>query len=78
MNFDKKTEKEIQAVEDWINNYPRRIHRYHTAAECFVEEIKKMGLIFLSGAFGGEDMAVSKMLWYNLGVVLPIPGNGRR
>ena len=38
-NFDDKTEEEIKGIEEWINNYPRRIHGYHTAAELFNEEI---------------------------------------
>ena len=41
-NFDDKTDEEIEKIEGWINNYPRRIHGYHTAAECFDEEIAKL------------------------------------
>lgn len=41
-NFDDKTDKEIEEIEGWINNYPRRIHDYHTAAERFDEEIAKL------------------------------------
>lgn len=41
-NFDDKTDTDIQSIEEWINNYPRRIHGYHTAAELFKEEIKKL------------------------------------
>lgn len=41
-NFDDKTDADIQSIEEWINNYPRRIHGYHTAAELFKEEIKKL------------------------------------
>lgn len=41
-NFDNKSEEEIQEIEDWINNYPRKIHGYHTAAELFREEIRKL------------------------------------
>jgi len=40
-SFDGKTDKEIKEIEDWINNYPRRIHGYHTAAERFTEELGK-------------------------------------
>ncbi len=29
----KLTEKELQSIEDWINNYPRKIHGYRTANE---------------------------------------------
>lgn len=42
-NFDDKTDEEIAAIEDWVNNYPRRIHGYHSAREMFEEEIRKMG-----------------------------------
>lgn len=41
-DFDGKTEEEVQSIEDWINNYPRRIHGYHTAAERFTEEVEKL------------------------------------
>lgn len=41
-NFDDKTDEEIEEIEGWINNYPRRIHNYHTAAERFDEEIAKL------------------------------------
>lgn len=41
-DFDEKTEEEVQSIEDWINNYPRRIHGYHTAAERFTEEVEKL------------------------------------
>lgn len=41
-NFDDKTEEEIRQVEDWINNYPRKLHDYHSAAERFEEELKKL------------------------------------
>lgn len=38
-NFDDKTDDEIQAVEDWINDYPRRILNYHTSRELFEHEV---------------------------------------
>lgn len=41
-NFDDKTEEEIEAIEGWINNYPRRIHGYHSAGELFDEEVRKL------------------------------------
>ncbi len=34
-NFANVTDAEIQAAEDWMNNYPRSIHGYHTARELF-------------------------------------------
>ncbi len=39
-NFDGKTENEIRNIERWINNYPRRIHGYQTAAELFEKEME--------------------------------------
>ena len=42
-NFDSKTDEEIQNIENWINNYPRRIHEYRTAGELFTEEVRKIG-----------------------------------
>lgn len=41
-SFDDKTDEEIQDIENWVNNYPRKIHGYHTAEECFREEIAKL------------------------------------
>ena len=33
------TRKQIQKVEDWINNYPRRIFDFETAEERFIQEL---------------------------------------
>lgn len=41
-SFDEKTNEDIKGVEDWVNNYPRRIHGYHTAAELFNEEVARL------------------------------------
>lgn len=41
-NFDGKTEEDIKEIENWVNNYPRRIHGYHTAAELFNEEVAQL------------------------------------
>lgn len=41
-NFDGTPDEEIESIENWINNYPRRIHGYHTAAEQFREEVGKL------------------------------------
>ncbi len=38
-NFDDKTDEEIQTIEDWINNYPRRLFGYKTAQMLFDREI---------------------------------------
>ena len=42
VNFDDKTEADIQNIEDWINQYPRRIFGYHTADEMFEKELAKI------------------------------------
>lgn len=42
-NFDDKTDEEVQYIENWMNNYPRRIHGYHSAGELFEEEVRKIG-----------------------------------
>ncbi len=34
------SDKRIQAVESWINNYPREIFGYATSAELFAEQLK--------------------------------------
>ncbi len=41
-NFDKMTDEELQSIEDWMNNYPRRILGYSTAAEEFEEELARI------------------------------------
>ena len=41
-NFDDKTEKEVENIENWINGYPRKIHGYRTAGELFEEEVKQL------------------------------------
>lgn len=33
VDIGKFTEKELQRIEDWVNNYPRKIHGYKTANE---------------------------------------------
>lgn len=42
-NFDNKTDEEIAAIENWVNDYPRRIHGYHSARELFEKEIRNIG-----------------------------------
>ena len=39
-NFDDYTDEQIQAIEDWINNYPRRILGYDTAGNRLKSEIE--------------------------------------
>lgn len=41
-DFDDKTDEEVAEITEWVNNYPRRLHDYHTAAERFNEEIEKL------------------------------------
>ena len=38
-DIDNFTKEFIQEVEDWINNYPRKILNYRTANECFNSEV---------------------------------------
>lgn len=38
-NFDHKTEADIQEIEDWINNYPRKMFGFETAKMRFEREI---------------------------------------
>lgn len=38
-NFSKFSAKEIQAVEDWLNNYPRGVLGYATSKELFDKEV---------------------------------------
>ena len=42
-NFDGKTDEEIEHIEQWVTNSPRKIHGYHSAQEMFDEEIRKIG-----------------------------------
>ena len=38
-DISKYTRKQIQAIEDWINNYPRKILDFETAEERFIQEL---------------------------------------
>jgi len=40
-NFDDKTQKEIDKIAEWINNYPRRLFGYGTSGQLFAEEMEK-------------------------------------
>ena len=35
-NIDKYTDVEIKRIEDWINNYPRKIFNYRTANHMYI------------------------------------------
>ncbi len=41
-DLDGRTDEEIEYIERWINNYPRGIFEYRTAAELFTEEVGKL------------------------------------
>lgn len=43
-DLSKISAKEVQAVEDWLNTYPRKILNYATAQELFEREIDKLRL----------------------------------
>ena len=36
-SIDKYTDVEIKRIEDWINNYPRKIFNYRTANQVYNE-----------------------------------------
>ena len=41
-NFDDKSEGDIQGVEDWINNYPRKLFEGKNASHMFKIELEKI------------------------------------
>lgn len=42
VNFDDKTQGNIDDIAEWINNYPRRIFKYKTAEQLYNEELEKI------------------------------------
>lgn len=38
-NFEKHSNKELLSLNDWINNYPRKIFGYRCSADIFAEEM---------------------------------------
>lgn len=42
LNFDEMSRREIQEVEDWMNNYPRPMFAYATSQEIFEAELDKL------------------------------------
>lgn len=40
INFDDKTQREVDNITEWINNYPRRLFAYKTSQQLFDEEMK--------------------------------------
>ena len=41
-DFEEKQDKDIEYIENWINNYPRGILGFKTSAQLFEEEIKNL------------------------------------
>ena len=41
-DFDEKQDRDIEYIENWINNYPRGIFDFKTSAQLFEEEIRKL------------------------------------
>lgn len=41
-DFDEKQDRDIEYIENWINNYPRGIFGFKTSAQLFEEEIRKL------------------------------------
>lgn len=41
-DFDEKQDRDIEYIENWINNYPRGIFGFKTSAKLFEEEIRKL------------------------------------
>ena len=41
-DFDEKQDKDIEYIENWINNYPRGIFSFRTSAQLFDEEVKRL------------------------------------
>lgn len=39
-NFENITKREVQEVEDWVNNYPRRMFGYRSSNDLYKEEMK--------------------------------------
>lgn len=42
INFDDKTQGDIDNIAKWINNYPRRLHEYKTSEELYNKELEKI------------------------------------
>lgn len=41
-NFDSVPEENIRFIQGWINNYPRRLFKYHTAGTLFLNELQTL------------------------------------
>jgi len=42
VNFDDRTQGDVDGIAEWINNYPRRLFGYRTAEELYNEELEKL------------------------------------
>ncbi len=42
INFDDRTQGDVDRITEWINNYPRRLHQYKTAEELYNKELEKI------------------------------------
>ena len=42
VNFDDKTQGDIDNIAEWINNYPRRLFEYQSAEKLYNDELKKI------------------------------------
>lgn len=43
-DIDERNDKEIEYIENWINNYPRGIFGYRSSRELFAEELENIGI----------------------------------
>ena len=44
VNFDDKTQGDIDNIAEWINNYPRRLFEYQSAEKLYNDELRKLQL----------------------------------
>ena len=51
ISFDDKTDEYIKEVQNWINSYPRALHKYQNAGEVFRKELGKIGLLKYAAIF---------------------------
>lgn len=42
INFDDYPDEVFREIQDWMNNYPRRMFGFHSSAELFEEELRKV------------------------------------
>lgn len=44
VDFDSHTQEDILYIQNWINDYPRKLLKYKTSAQLYREELEKIGL----------------------------------